>query len=40
MLGHGVRILTGRHEDRFENPLTPKPTVAEGYDIVIEDGCG
>lgn len=38
MMGHEVRILTGRHEDHFPDPLRHKPTLTEGFDIFIEDG--
>lgn len=38
MMGHEVRILTGRHDDTFADPLIQKPTIREGFDITIEDG--
>jgi acetyltransferase-like isoleucine patch superfamily enzyme len=39
MMGHNVIILAGLHKYVFENPLTYKPNVENGYDIKISVGA-
>jgi acetyltransferase-like isoleucine patch superfamily enzyme len=38
IFGHDCQILTGRHADNFKDPLKYKPTIANGFDIEIQNG--
>jgi acetyltransferase-like isoleucine patch superfamily enzyme len=38
IMGHRCMLLTGRHDIWIADPLQPKPTLKEGFDIKIHDG--